>query len=63
MGKEVLVTWLQKEDLWVSNNGCIGEVKYTTIQFKKYKIYLRGDVFVIKFFYHSDKKFTLRVAG
>jgi len=50
MGNEVLVTWLQKENLWVSNNGCTEEVKYITMQFKKYKIYLRSDVFVIKFF-------------
>lgn len=57
MGNEVLVTWLQKEDLWVSNNGCTGEVKYITMQFKKYKIYLSSEVFVIRFFYHSDKKF------
>jgi hypothetical protein len=50
MGNEFLVTWLQREDLWVSNNGCSEEVKFIAMQLKKRKIYLRSDVFVIKFF-------------
>jgi hypothetical protein len=36
MGNEVLVTWLQMEEFWVSNNGCIEEVKYITMKFKKH---------------------------
>jgi hypothetical protein len=63
MGNGVLVTWLQKEDIWVSNNGCSEEVKYITMQFKRHKIYLPSDVYVIKFFITVHKKFTLHVTG